>query len=241
MTGDNAALTEMGKTFANRKSLPLFEFSAMVLVALVSLWVSRTFVSGDPLISQIVVWIANILMMTVVWYGLRLRGQGWHHLGLKRSRVWRMIGQSVIVFVVSIAAFMVGAVAMVSIVGRPEQADMSRYAFLQGNEVMLVVSLVAVFIGSSLGEEVIYRGFLLTRIAELGRNKKVWQSVGVLVSSVVFGLAHFEWGIAGMVQTCCMGLALAASYLYFGRNLWVTVLAHAYLDTILMVQVYLGI
>jgi membrane protease YdiL (CAAX protease family) len=37
-----------------------------------------------------------------------------------------------------------------------------------------------------------------------------------------------------------MGLALGVSYLVVGRNLWVTILAHAYMDTILMVQMYLA-
>jgi membrane protease YdiL (CAAX protease family) len=37
-----------------------------------------------------------------------------------------------------------------------------------------------------------------------------------------------------------MGLALAASYLLVRRNLWVLVLAHACIDTLLLVQLYLG-
>jgi len=37
-----------------------------------------------------------------------------------------------------------------------------------------------------------------------------------------------------------MGFALGAAYLKLGRNLWVTVFAHAFLDTALFVQMYLG-
>jgi hypothetical protein len=43
-----------------------------------------------------------------------------------------------------------------------------------------------------------------------------------------------------MVQTTLMGLALAVSYLVVRRNLWVLVLAHAYIDTLLLVQLYAG-
>lgn len=42
----------------------------------------------------------------------------------------------------------------------------------------------------------------------------------------------------GIGQTGFMGLALGVSYLIVGRNLWVLILAHAYMDTILMVQMY---
>ena len=37
-----------------------------------------------------------------------------------------------------------------------------------------------------------------------------------------------------------MGAALAVSYLLVKRNLWVLVLAHVYIDSVLLVQLYLG-
>ena len=42
----------------------------------------------------------------------------------------------------------------------------------------------------------------------------------------------------GIGQTGFMGLALGVSYLVVGQILWVLILAHAYMDTILMVQMY---
>ena len=62
----------------------------------------------------------------------------------------------------------------------------------------------------------------------------------LVISAIVFGFAHFDWGVVGIVQTTFMGLALAASYLLVKRNLWVLILAHAYIDTLLLVQLYLG-
>ena len=56
----------------------------------------------------------------------------------------------------------------------------------------------------------------------------------------MFALIHYEWGMAGMVQTGFMGAVLAVAYLRVGRNLWVNVVAHMSLDTILMVQLYLA-
>ena len=49
------------------------------------------------------------------------------------------------------------------------------------------------------------------------------------------------WGVMGIMQTTFMGLALGISYLLVKRNLWVLILAHAYMDTVLMVQMYLGV
>ena len=61
-----------------------------------------------------------------------------------------------------------------------------------------------------------------------------------MISSVVFGLIHYTWGPAGMVQTGFMGLALGVCYLALGRRLWPLILAHAYLDTLLLVPIALA-
>jgi len=43
-----------------------------------------------------------------------------------------------------------------------------------------------------------------------------------------------------MVQTGFMGLALGICYIKLKRRLWILILAHAYMDTILMIQMYMA-
>ncbi|HSG80951.1 MAG TPA: hypothetical protein VLC48_01770 [Gemmatimonadota bacterium] len=62
----------------------------------------------------------------------------------------------------------------------------------------------------------------------------------VLQSVVVFILALVAFVVGSSIQTTFMGLALALSFLLVKRNLWLLVLAHAYIDTVLLVQLYLG-
>lgn len=215
------------------------------LVAFVIVAVGWGLVGADPFARQAVVWIANIAMLVTIWIGLRVRGQTWEHIGLTlrigggRALV-RAVLQSIVVLVGALAAFVAGSVVTANIAAAPEQADMSGYTYLQGNFLMLLVALPAVYVVSSFGEEVVYRGFLLTRLAEIGQGSRAAWSTALLISALVFGLAHFSWGIVGIVQTTFMGLALAASYLLMRRNLWVLILAHACIDTLLLVQMYLG-
>ena len=115
---------------------------------------------------------------------------------------------------------------------------MSGYEYLQGNLPMLLLALAGVYVVSSFGEEVIYRGFLMTRIAEMGKGGKAAWRIAVIISAIVFGLIHFSWGPVGIIQTTFMGLALAISYLLVKRSLWILIIAHAYMDTILLVQLY---
>ena len=61
---------------------------------------------------------------------------------------------------------------MANIVGVPDGADMTKYNYLRGNLPMLLISLAGVYIVSSFGEEVVYRGFLITRLEQLfGPNR----------------------------------------------------------------------
>lgn len=199
-------------------------------------------VGPNPLARQAVVWVANVLMLAVIWAGLRARGQGWSHLGLGRPRgTWRalagILGKSIAVFLAAGVAFVLGS-ALVG-PGAAGEADMGSYTYLQGNLPMLLLALAAVYVVSSFGEEVVYRGFLIVRLEELGGGGRTALAAAVVASAVVFGLVHFDWGVVGIIQTGLMGLVLALAFLLVKRNLWVLVLAHSYLDTLLLVQLYL--
>ena len=221
------------------------EILIVFLVAFVIVFAGWRLVGDGLFARQAVVWVANVAMLVTIWLGLRARGQTWEHIGLSRhfagrGALVRTVLQSIVVVVAALAAFVAGSVVSVGLAPVPEGADTSGYAYLQGNLPMLLLALAAVYVVSSFGEEVIYRGFLMTRIAEMGSGTRAAWGFALAISAVVFGLAHFDWGVAGIIQTAFMGLALAASYLLVKRNLWVLVLAHAYMDTLLLVQLYLG-
>lgn len=223
----------------------LLEILLVFLVAFAIVAVGWRIVGNDPLARQAVVWVANVAMLLTIWLSLRGRGQGWEHLGLPfrfggGRAVVRAVIRAVLVLIAALIAFVVGSILATPLAAAGSAADMSGYDYLRGNLPMLLLALAAVWVVSSFGEEVIYRGFLMTRIAEMGGNTTLAWGAALVASAVVFGAVHFDWGIVGIVQTTCMGLALAAAYLLVKRNLWVLVLAHAGMDTLLLVQVYLG-
>lgn len=224
------------------KSAKILEIIAVFFPAIMIAVLAQLFAGENPIIRQSIIWLANIIMLYLVWLGLKLRDQSWKDLGLSLDSInLKSLLLSFIVFVVAVGGFIVGSIVMASIVGIPTEADMSGYNYIQGNLPMLILAIVAVFIASSFGEEVIYRGFLITRISEIGGSSKKWIWTAVLLSSIIFGLVHFNWGLMGIGQTFFMGLALAISYIVLDRNLWVLVFAHAYMDAILMVRMYLGV
>jgi len=203
------------------------------------------FAEDNPVLKQAVIWTANIIMLVLVWIGIKIREEDWSAFGLQINlpslkKVIKMFLQSILVFVLAMLGFIIGSIIMANITGIPESSDMTNYAYLKDNFPMLLLTLSGVYIVSSFGEEVIYRAFLINRLSEMGLNSKWGTVITVILSSAIFGFVHYEWGPMGIVQTAFMGLALAICYIKLKKNLWVLILAHAYMDTILMLQMYMA-
>ena len=222
-----------------------FEPLVVFLPALAGVLFVGPLAGDDPLRGQLVVWVAYIVMLSLVYTFLRVQGTGFRHIGLAFGiptlrRCLVVLTQGVVVFFLAALAFALGAIVMGMILGTPESADFQGYDYLKGNLPLLLVVLAGVYVVSSFGEEVLFRGYLMTRCLEWFGNDRKGRWLAVSVSAIVFALIHYKWGPAGMVQTGFMGAVLAAAYLRTGRNLWVNVVAHMILDTILMVQLYLA-
>ncbi len=237
---NRSALRDRSSLFFN-----LGEFFMVFLPPFLIIYGMSTWVGEDPIRSMGVVWVGNAIMLLMIWTGLKLRGESWADFGLTFRSIsfkggLKVFGSSLLVFVIGSAAFIVGGARMANVRGDPETADSSIYDFLKDNLGMLFLSLGSVYIISSFGEELIYRAFLINRIAQLGVSSKYGTAIAVIISSVIFGLVHYAWGPMGMIQTGCMGLVMGICYIKLKRRLWILILAHAYMDTILLVQLYLA-
>ncbi len=234
-------MTKLGNILQTNRIAKLAEISILFPLSISIIFVGWQFVGSNLFARHIVVWFANLIMIAYIWIGLLVRGQGWDHFGLTlHFKGWqhlvRTLLLSIVVLVFSAAAFLVGSVFMQA----SSNADMSGYDYFKGNLPMFLLSLAGVYIVSSFGEEVVYRGFLINRIAEIGNRSKPMWFIAIIISSVIFGLAHFQWGLMGIVQTSFTGLALSTAYILTKRNLLVLILAHVYLDTILLLPLYLA-
>jgi membrane protease YdiL (CAAX protease family) len=239
----NDIKARVGNLLQTNKYFKLIEIFLLFLIALILIKILVPFAKDNLIMKQAVFWLVNIVMLFLVWIGLKLRNETWTHFGLSIKKLspkslLKGFLLSLLVFIFAIVGFVIGSIIMANITGIPESADMNNYSYLQGNIGMLILTLFGVYIVSSFGEEVIYRGFLINRISELGLNNKIGLTISVIISAIIFGFIHYEWGAMGIVQTGFMGLALGLCYIYMKKKLWIMVFAHAYMDTILMLQLY---
>jgi membrane protease YdiL (CAAX protease family) len=122
----------------------------------------------------------------------------------------------------------------------PPAAAPAAAAAITGNLKMALLGLLFVWTFAAFGEEVAYRGYLLTRCADIGDGSTVAYWIGMVVVSILFGYGHYYKGLSGIVDSGVAGLILGAAYLLSGRNLWASVLAHGFIDTYAVIVVFFG-
>ena len=240
----NNTNSKIGDLLNTNKIAKISEILLVLGLAIALIKILTPYAGDKQLLMMGIIWCGNILMIGLVLLGIKLRGQKWSDFGLTFGRIrfkesFRIFLLSLLVSILGAAGYVLGTLVMANITGMPKSADMSVYEYLHNNIFMLILSLIGVYIISSFGEEVVYRAFLINRISELGLDTKYGKIATVLISAVIFGLVHYSWGPTGMVSTGLMGLAMGICYLKFKKKLWILVLAHAYLDTFLLLQVYL--
>ncbi len=170
---------------------------------------------------------------------LWLRGSSWREVGLHRPARWRPtlllgIGAGVLFQVVS--SFLIGPLISQWVGG---SKDYSAFANLAGGNVGgLLMWLGVAWTFAAFGEEMVYRGYVMTRVAELAGPTRLGWLTALVVSSALFGLSHAYQGLSGVVSTFVLGLAFGGVYLYTQRNLWAVIVAHGVLDTIGFILLY---
>jgi membrane protease YdiL (CAAX protease family) len=122
----------------------------------------------------------------------------------------------------------------------PAAIGPSGFDQITGHAMVALRWLVIVWTFAAFGEEIGYRGYLVTRAADVGGRSKVAYWAAVLAVSMLFGIGHYYKGPSGMVDSGMAGLVLGAAYLLSGRNLWVSILAHGFIDTFGVVALFFG-
>jgi membrane protease YdiL (CAAX protease family) len=186
--------------------------------------------------------LAIVISMVLATVMLRRCRAGWSAMGMGRPRSWLItIGLAVGVFVLTLVVAGTLQAVLMTLMPPEDAPDLSRFEALEGNLPMLLVSLAGVWVTAAFGEEMLVRGFMMNRLAQVfGATRAAW--IGALVvSSVLFGLMHVYQGPVGVILTGSVGLLFGAVYLLVRRNLWVTILAHGFVDTLSFVAIYAGL
>ena len=111
---------------------------------------------------------------------------------------------------------------------------------ITGNIKIALIALLLVWTFAAFGEEIAYRGYLLTRAADIGRRSAAAYWIGIVLVSILFGYGHYYKGASGVIDSGVAGLILGTAYMLAGRNLWASIFAHGFIDTFGVIDAFFG-
>lgn len=179
------------------------------------------------------------ILFVIGWISIRLRDGGWRAVGLVKPASWR---NTVFIALAAAAVRILGGIFAVEPLAHRIWRNTVEASAIGGKlgvkDALLWLGIIWTF--AAFGEEMSYRGYLLTRAADLGGRTQAAYWAAVIAVSVLFGYGHFYKGPTGVMDSAFAGLVLGAAYLLSRRNLWTCVLAHGFIDTFAIIAVLMG-
>ncbi len=181
-----------------------------------------------------------IAMLLLALVALRLRRESVNLLGFRRFRDWKR--GFITILVATGLVLLISSLAENLILPWVESgaADTSRFDFIESNPGVFIGTLISVWLTAAFAEEVIFRGFLMGRLARMMGGRTWSWIVALVVSSLLFSLIHIYQGPGGVIMTGIVGFLLGLLYLWADRNLWIPILVHGLTNTIGLTMLYLG-
>lgn len=193
--------------------------------------------------------ITLILTLFILTLYMRRQGKTWAQYGLKPlmgiKQKLLVIPQTVLVFIAfAIAVGSLLAIAnvfQISALLQVSEGVEARFGEVKGNLPVLMMWLGIIWVSAAFGEEMFFRGYLVTRLQEALPKSWIATTLAILIPALIFGYGHYHYqGIRGFVMTGLIGLAFGLSFLLFKKNLWPIILFHGLIDSVGFINIYLG-
>ncbi len=192
--------------------------------------------------------VSLLLTIALLTLYMRARGVDWSALGLRQLPTLRaklmVIPQALltlIAFAAVVAVTTIGAPAIgLDFMNEMPAGIEDRWGDVAGSWPHYLLWLAIVWTAAAFGEEMFFRGYLISRLQTAFAGGKVAAIAAVVISALIFGYGHYYYqGMRGAIVTCGIGLAFGAMFLLFKRNLWPLIFLHGVIDTLTFTALFL--
>lgn len=181
-----------------------------------------------------------IVLSVLGLISIRVRDRSWSAMGFKRPPSWSRV--LLIALAAAALRLLLGQFVVEPITGffwpKPSVPELANE--ITGNVKIALFALLLVWTFAAFGEEIAYRGYLLTRAADVGRRSAAAYWIGIVLVSILFGYGHYYKGASGVIDSGVAGLILGSAYMLAGRNLWASIFAHGFIDTFGIIDAFFG-
>ena len=185
--------------------------------------------TGNMFVSKIVMIPAGaILVLLWAWRS----NTPWHEIGYRKPASWT--GTIVVGFITGITLKLLMKIIVMPLLGA-EPVNQA-YHFLAGNRALLPGAILTMGL-TGFSEETVFRGFFFERLGKLFKPGITATITITKLTSVLFGLAHYEQGIFVVEQALLTGLIFGTIFAATG-NIWIVIIAHAAFDLTALAMIY---
>jgi membrane protease YdiL (CAAX protease family) len=210
--------------------------SILFSIGLLSLLTTLLVIPGLRQMPGVGVLPSILIIALIVW----LRGNGLEGLGLVQPLSWsNTIGMSLI-FGILIALLSPIIIEPFSEHLTGKKHDLSALGTIRGDIQNTLTWITGAWLLAATLEEIIFRGFMMRELADLLGTGFRANTVNILVTSTVFGLAHLYQGRAGALSTAIVSVMLGVIFVWNEFQLWLLIFTHGFIDTFGLLLIYLG-
>lgn len=221
-------------------------FAEVVVFAVLAVALKRLL---DPLFWQFSGPVSLIILLSMLSIYFRQTQQSWRDYGLIRMdqrRDWLLLlpraALTFVFFAIAVASVMalIHSLDITFLKDVPDKVD-ERWGDVEGNLGKYLLWLSIVWTTAAFGEEMFFRGYLVTRMEAALGDGRLAAILAILLAAAFFGYGHFYYqGWRGLIMTGAIGIAFGTAFLMFRKNLYPIILLHGIIDTLAFTALYFG-
>lgn len=191
--------------------------------------------------------VSLVIMLVIVFFYLRRRGQSWSWIGLvpvnSRRQFLFLPFQIILAFIAialtSLLLGMGGEALGIEFMRPNSSGAESRFGDVAGNTQLYLLWLAIVWIAGP-AEELYFRGFMIGQLRDAFGASRTATILSIIIPALIFGIGHIYYqGLRGLVITGGIGITLGILYLLYRRNIWPLMIGHAAFNSLTFTAVYM--
>lgn len=178
-----------------------------------------------------------LLVVCLSVMSLKTRKQTWKEMGFsmddfKLPKI--VLGLVLTIIYLLIFQFLIGPVLDCWL----PKANLQALGIVKKDIGKLAMYLLATWTMAAFGEELIFRGYLVSRLMDLLGNTPPARLTCVFLSSIPFAFVHTYQGVHGMITAGILGIFQSIVYLVDKKKLVIPIVVHGSFDTVGFISLF---
>lgn len=195
---------------------------------------------GDIIVFVIIVLISMVLPplgALLVFLAYKVKGLSYKTPGLYKPK--SVFNTLLVGIALGVVLKLLFKIVIMPMLGAPPVS--AAFGFLEQDLQQAILFSFYVIIAAGFSEEIVFRGFVYSKLMEWWGSSIKTQAVIVVLSSLIFGIPHIYQGLHGAIHAGLVGSVLGVLYLVQRRNIWLPIIVHSVYDLTAIYLVYHGL